>query len=64
MSSMHDNITGKAKGPIGDLTDDNDREREGTFNQAAGTVKEKLDGGARSWAAYRVDDAKDRANRS
>lgn len=60
---MHDNITGKAKGPIRDLTEDNDREREGTIDPAAGTVKEKFDD-AKSWTADKVDDARDRANRN
>ena len=63
MSSMYDNITGKAKGQIGDLTYGSDLEREGTIDQAAGTVEEKF-GGARSWAVDKVDDDEDCANRS
>ncbi|MGQ0520135.1 MAG: CsbD family protein [Actinomycetota bacterium] len=38
-----DELKGRAKEAAGDLTDDEDLQREGKVDQATGTVKEKLD---------------------
>lgn len=37
-----DEIKGRAKQAAGDLTDDEDLQREGKIDQATGTVKEKV----------------------
>jgi uncharacterized protein YjbJ (UPF0337 family) len=37
-----DDIKGKAKEAVGDLTDDKDLKREGKIDQATDTVKEKV----------------------
>jgi uncharacterized protein YjbJ (UPF0337 family) len=49
-----DKAKGRAKEAAGDLTDDDDLQREGKADQASGTVKDK----ASEWA----DKAKDAAN--
>jgi uncharacterized protein YjbJ (UPF0337 family) len=38
-----DELKGRAKEAAGDLTDDEDLQREGKVDQATGTVKDKLD---------------------
>ena len=38
-----DDLKGRAKEAVGDLTDDPDLKREGKVDQAAGWVKEKVD---------------------
>jgi uncharacterized protein YjbJ (UPF0337 family) len=38
-----DELKGRVKEAAGDLTDDEDLEREGKVDQATGTVKEKVD---------------------
>lgn len=50
MSGEKDKVTGRMKQAAGDLTGDDDLEREGEREEAAGKLKDK------------VDDAKDRAN--
>ena len=62
MAGTADEIKGKAKEAVGDLTDDDELEREGKVDQAAGGVKEKL-ADAKDWLEDRVDDAKDRLHR-
>ncbi len=62
MSGTKDDVTGKAKEAIGDLTDNKELQREGKTQQAAGTVKDKLDD-AKDWAADKVDDVKETVNR-
>lgn len=57
-----DEMKGRAKEAIGDLTDDDDLQREGKTDQAAGTAKDKLDDAA-DWAADKIDDVKDELNR-
>ena len=59
MSATQDNLKGKAKEAIGDLTDDDDLKREGQLDQASGTVKDKA-GAAKEWTANKVDDLKDK----
>lgn len=63
MSGTQDNITGKTKEAVGDLTDDRDLQREGKTEQAAGTIKDKLDD-AKDWATDKVDDVKESVNRN
>ena len=58
MSGTQDTITGKAKEAVGDLTDDKDLQHEGKAEQAAGTIKDKLED-AKDWADDRVDDVKE-----
>ncbi len=48
--------------PAGDLTGNEDLEREGKTDQAAGTVKDKVSD-AKDWVSDRVDDVKDAVNR-
>ena len=48
----YDDLKGRAKEAAGDLTDDEDLQREGKVDQAQGTIKEKIEG-----AADRVKDA-------
>jgi uncharacterized protein YjbJ (UPF0337 family) len=62
MSGQADDIKGKAKEAIGDLTDDKDLQREGKTDQAAGAAKNKIDD-AKDWAEEKIDDAKDKLNR-
>ena len=50
MSGEKDKVTGRMKQAAGDLTGDDDLEREGEREEAAGKLKDK------------VDDVKDRAN--
>lgn len=58
MSGTQDTITGKAKEAVGDLTDDKDLQHEGKAEQAAGTIKDKLED-AKDWADDKVDDVKE-----
>lgn len=55
MGSKMDDMKGRAKEAVGDLTDDKDLEREGKADQAGATVKEK--------AGDLVDKAKDAFNK-
>ncbi len=48
----YDDLKGRAKEAAGDLTDDEDLQREGQVDQAQGTIKEKVEG-----VADRVKDA-------
>lgn len=50
MSGQSDKLIGKAKQAAGDITGDDDLEREGERDEAAGKIKD------------RVDDAKDSVN--
>lgn len=59
MSATQDNLKGKAKEAIGDLTDDDDLKREGQLDQASGKVKEKVDA-AKDWIDDKIDDLKDK----
>jgi uncharacterized protein YjbJ (UPF0337 family) len=38
-----DELVGRAKEALGDLTDDEDLKQEGKVDKAAGTVKDKID---------------------
>ena len=43
MSGKTDDVKGRAKEALGDLTDDDELEREGKVDRAVGKVKEKVD---------------------
>ena len=46
MSGKTDDLKGRAKEAVGDLTDDDRLKREGKTDQAVGKVKEKIDDAA------------------
>ncbi len=62
MSGTGDDLKGRAKEAIGDLTDDKDLQREGKTDQAAGTIKDKVTD-AKNWVEDKVDDVTDRVHR-
>lgn len=62
MSGQADEMKGKAKEAIGVLTDDDDLQREGKTDQAAGKTKDKLED-AKDWADEKIDDVSDKLNR-
>lgn len=62
MSGKGDEIKGRIKEGVGDLTDDEDLKREGKTDQAAASVKEKLED-AKEWAEDKVDDIKQKLHR-
>ena len=62
MSGKMDEMKGRTKEALGDLTDDDELQREGQRDQAAGSAKDKIDDAA-DWAEEKVDDLKDRASR-
>ena len=43
MSDKTDDIKGRAKEAVGDLTDDKDLKREGKVDRAAGSTKDKVE---------------------
>jgi uncharacterized protein YjbJ (UPF0337 family) len=63
MSEKIDEAKGRAKEAVGDLTDDEELQREGQRDQAAGNVKEKI-GDAADWAEKKVDDVKEKVDRN
>ena len=62
MSGTKDDLTGRAKQALGDLTDDDELKREGRADRAAGKVKDKADD-AKDWVEDKVDDVRDRMDR-
>ena len=46
MSANKDEMKGRAKEAVGDLTDDEDLQREGKVDKVVGTVKDKIDDAA------------------
>jgi uncharacterized protein YjbJ (UPF0337 family) len=62
MEGKADDIKGRAKEAVGDLTDDDELKREGKLDQATGSIKEKLDD-AEEWVEDKVDDVRDRMKR-
>lgn len=62
MSGKTDEIKGRTKEALGDLTDDEELQREGQHDQAAGNVKQKIDDAA-DWAKEKIDDVKDETDR-
>jgi uncharacterized protein YjbJ (UPF0337 family) len=61
MSGQMDELKGRTKEAVGDLTDDEEMQREGQRDQAAGDVKQKIED-AGDWAKDKVDDVKDRVS--
>jgi uncharacterized protein YjbJ (UPF0337 family) len=61
-SSKADDLKGRAKEAVGDLTNNSDLKREGQTDQAAGKVKEKLSD-AKDKLEDVVDNAKDKVHR-
>jgi len=59
MSGTTDDMKGRAKEAVGDLTDDDRLKREGKADRAAGSVKDKLDD-AKDWVEDKVDDVRDK----
>ena len=62
MSGKTDDLKGRAKEAIGDLTDDKDLKREGKADRATGAIKDKL-GKAKDWVEDKVDDVKDKVKK-
>ena len=58
-----DNLKGKAKEKIGEVTNDEDLEREGKTDQAAGNVKNKI-GNVKETAEDAVDKVKDKLHKN
>jgi len=57
-----DEMKGKAKEAVGDLTDDDELKREGKVDQAAGSIKDRVSD-AKDWVEDKVDDVKDELHR-
>jgi uncharacterized protein YjbJ (UPF0337 family) len=62
MSGTTDDAKGRVKEAVGDLADDEDLQREGKADRAAGTIKDKLSD-AKEWVEDKVDDVKDRVTK-
>jgi uncharacterized protein YjbJ (UPF0337 family) len=62
MEGTADDMKGRAKEAIGDLTDDDDLKREGKTDRASGAIKDKVED-AKDWVEDKVDDVKDRMKR-
>ena len=62
MSGKADDLKGRAKQAVGDITDDDDLKREGKADRAAGSMKDKVDD-AKNWAKDKVDDVKEKFDR-
>jgi uncharacterized protein YjbJ (UPF0337 family) len=59
----YDDVKGKVKEAAGDLTDDEDLQREGKVDQASGNVKDKL-GNLKETAEDAVDKVKDKLHKN
>ena len=57
-----DKMKGRAKQAVGDLTDDEDLQREGKIDESAGKAKEKV-GDMKDKADDAIDRAKDKLTR-
>jgi uncharacterized protein YjbJ (UPF0337 family) len=57
MEGKMDEMKGRAKEAVGDLTDDKDLKREGQVDQAGGKVKQKVED-AKDWVEDKIDDLK------
>jgi uncharacterized protein YjbJ (UPF0337 family) len=60
--STGDDVKGRVKEAVGDLTDNDDLKREGKTDRAAGKVKEKISD-VRDKLEDAVDDVKERLHR-
>ena len=61
MSGKPDDLKGRAKEAAGDLSGDDDLQREGKADQTKGKVKEKVDD-AKNWVEDKVDKVTDKTN--
>jgi uncharacterized protein YjbJ (UPF0337 family) len=59
MEGTSDEIKGRAKQAVGDVTDNDDLKREGRADETSGKVKNKLDD-AKDWVEDKVDDINDK----
>ena len=59
MSGTGDDMKGRAKEAVGDLTDDEDLKSEGKADRAAGSLKNKVND-AKNWVEDKIDGARDR----
>ena len=59
MGGTTDDMKGRAKEAIGDLTDDDEMRREGKTDRAVGAVTDKVED-AKDWAEDKIDDLRDR----
>lgn len=59
MSGKTDDMKGRAKEAVGDLTGDKDLQREGKVDQASGKIKDKAKD-AKELVEDKVDDVKDK----
>lgn len=62
MGGKMDNVRGKAKEAVGDITDNSKLQRDGKADQAAGTVKDKAEK-VKGWVEDKVDDVKAKAKK-
>ena len=63
MDSHTDDLKGRVKEAVGDLTDNDDLKREGQADRAGGKVKEVIDRLGEKGKDF-VDDIKDKVHRS
>jgi uncharacterized protein YjbJ (UPF0337 family) len=61
MSGTADDIKGRTKEAVGVLTGDEELQREGKTDQAAGAAKNKLED-VTDWVEDKIDDIKDKRN--
>lgn len=59
MDANTDDLKGRAKEAVGDLTDNSKLQHEGKADQLTGKIKEKL-GDAKDWVEDKVDAIKDK----
>ena len=62
MSGTGDDIKGRAKESLGDLTDDERLRREGKADRASGALKDKVND-AKKWVDDKIDRARNKARR-
>jgi uncharacterized protein YjbJ (UPF0337 family) len=53
MSGTGDDMKGRAKEAVGDLTDDEDLKKEGKADRASGALKDKVDD-AKNWVEDKI----------
>lgn len=61
MGAKSDDIKGRAKEAAGDLTDNEDLQKEGKKDRASGKVKEKVED-AKDWVEDKVDKVRDKSS--
>ena len=60
MGGTTDDMKGRAKEAVGDLTDNDELKREGKVDRTAGAAKNKVED-AKDWVEDKIDDARDRS---